>query len=394
MKNVIKLLQFGSCISLIMLFMSVISLQSAYAQTNDLPDSSELYEVFGFETGKYTLTDDMKESLRKLTEGPSGFKAQCKAGNSIEVFGYSDYQRYKNVSKEVSDRLNDILALQRVQVAIRYEVDELGMGEHCFNNNDAVFADSKVRGVSFAINERSGQSLLYKRLAEQVDSTEGILSQIQQEIADLHEKNAEQDERLDDHDERITENADQNQHQYELLDDMNNRVSALEKRNWNVSTYFGVGLNRFVNQYSYSGMAAIQVQSIELSAWYSYNPDTGTETIGEDMEGFVPETIDLRRETYGAGLTWFGIQKNRYALGLMVKFEHGEDIERGVESNIRKWDMVSAGLQAELKIYKSLRLRANVSHSIGDRLSTFDNPEYRKDTSPISGMVTIGLGFN
>lgn len=381
-------------LSLIMLLMSAVALQSAYAQTSKLPDSSELYEVFGFETGKYTLTDDMKESLRKLTEGPSGFIAQCKAGNSIESFGYSDQQRYKNVSKEVSDRLNDILALERVQVANRYLIDELDMNEHCFNNNDAVFADSKVRGVSFAINERSGHSLLYKRLAEQVDSTKGILSQIQQEISDLHKKNAEQDERLDDHDERITENADQNQHQYELLDDMNNRVSALEKRSWNVSQYLGVGLNRFTDQNSFSGMAALQVGSIELSAWYSHSPDIGTETIGEDMDEFVPETIDLRRETYGAGLTWFGIQKNRYALGLMVKYEHGEDIEQDAESNVRKWDMVSAGLQAELKIYKSLRLRANVSHSVWDRLSTFDNPEYRKDTSPISGMVTIGLGFN
>lgn len=390
MKNVIKLLQYGSSISLIiMLIMSAVALQSAYAQDTQIeihPDGTEEIKLSGFVTDRYVLTDSMKESIRLLVEGPAGFRAQCENGKVISLLGYSDPQKVKNVPEAVSDRYNDWLAQKRIQSGARYMTDELGMSQYCFKYHNPMYADSDIRGIGFVLLERNGGSHLWRKLAERVNSTAGILKEIDEEIADLQEKIAEHDSTLADHKERITENTDINSHQDSLLYDMNNRVSALESRNMNVSGHIGINGEFFADQIAPTISAGVSVGQVEFAGWFGYMPNIDTADLDIGVK-------DLNRLTYGGMATWYAINAGSLSLGPSIGWEHGEDLIKGRNSYVKLYDSVLAGASIDVKIAGPLHFRANVSWAPVIKSNTNKNQVFVDAGHPIRAAAGISINF-
>lgn len=368
-------------IGIICLFM--LTPQGSFAQQGDEMELG----VYGYPLNVSTPTPEVKERLDALA---SGFKKICKKGRSIEAFGYSDYHKFKGVSKRVSDRKNDILAWDRLRQAIRYLVDQKSVPEYCFDENDPVYADSDVRGVKFRILSKPN----LQETSVMIQESNTAINKINQKLSELKAKNDEQDKKIEENRKLSNKAIETANKAADLAIASSQQTSENEadikdlEKNLNVSAYLGVGMNVFAGEAGVSGTAGIRLGQIDFSGWYSYAPDVGVFR----LEPGVTQTV--RRESYGGSVTWYGFSLNdnpHIEFGPMIKFEHGENIIKDREAYVAAYESISGGMSMEFSGYRSLYLRANIAYAPIMKTFTNVNQIYTGDGKRFSGGITLGV---
>lgn len=360
MKDLIKYPIIGLTLALFVITLPF----SAVVQGQD----NSTFVVQGFALGESEITDKIRTQLDAIVAGPQGLKAVCESGKKVKVNGYSDYHPFRGVSKEKSDRLNDILAWDRLRTIVRYLTDQVDLAESCFRHTDPVYADGDIRGVMFEVtNDRNIAALA------RISTAESMIDNIESKIAALKEKNEEQDERLDDHEQLINENKDKNTVQDGLiatngqqLDDHEQRLRDLEKQSWNVSPHLGFNVESFAGQLAPTISVGLQVNRFDLTGWYGFMPNAGT----ADLDIGI---VDTRRETYGGLLTWYLYEGDKLSVGPSIGWEHGEDAIEGRGSYVKVYESALFGVSADLKLIGPLHLKANFAYAPVMKSYSYDN---------------------
>lgn len=344
--------------------------------------------VQGFALNESNITDEIRTQLDAIVSGQNGLKAVCESGRKVKVNGYSDHHPYRGVSQEKSDRLNDILAWERLRKVVRFLSDEVGITESCFRHTDPVYADGDIRGVMFEVTDDRNMAVLAR-----LNTAESLIDDINQKISALEEKNKEQDERLDKNEQQIENNKEKNVAQDGLIgtnsqqiDDHERRLNNLEKQSWNVSGHLGLNAEYFADQLTPTISAGIQIGSLELLGWYGYMPDIGTTDL--DIG-----TVNLRRESYGGLATWYLYDTERLSIGPSIGWEHGEDAIDGRGSYVKVYESALLGASANIKLIGPLHLKASINYAPVIKSYTYDNQVFADESSPIRLSAGISVTF-
>lgn len=343
------------------------------------------YGVGEFKEGKHILTKEMETQLNGLV---SMFAQECARGKVIDAISHSDSLRYKNVSEHMSNLLNAKLAWRRADEPIRYLVDK-GVEQECFDDIQWKPADSKDRVVSFMVR------LSRDKQADLILENEARIDSVEAEIADLIEKNKEQDERLDDHRTWIDENTVWNQNQDTTLNNHEQRLRYLEKQKWDeqrdttsidVSGHLGLNVEHFASQLAPTISAGVQIGRLDLTGWYGFMPNTGT--VDLDIG-----TVNTRRETYGGMATLYVLDNSRISVGPSIGWEHGEDAIEGRGSYVKVYESALVGASADIKLIGPLHLKVSAAYTPVIKSYSYDNQVLQDESSNLRLSAGISVTF-
>ncbi|MEX2514933.1 MAG: hypothetical protein WD335_02265 [Candidatus Paceibacterota bacterium] len=288
----------------------------------------------------------------------------------------------------MSNLLNAKLAWRRADEPIRYLVDK-GVEQECFDDIQWKPADSKDRVVSFMVR------LSRDKQADLILENEARIDSVEAEIADLIEKNKEQDERLDDHRTWIDENTVWNQNQDTTLNNHEQRLRYLEKQKWDeqrdttsidVSGHLGLNVEHFASQLAPTISAGVQIGRLDLTGWYGFMPNTGT--VDLDIG-----TVNTRRETYGGMATLYVLDNSRISVGPSIGWEHGEDAIEGRGSYVKVYESALVGASADIKLIGPLHLKVSAAYTPVIKSYSYDNQVLQDESSNLRLSAGISVTF-
>jgi uncharacterized coiled-coil protein SlyX len=346
---------------------------SATVQAQGVDYSHGPYEVGEFKINKNSLTRAMEDQLRSLVPM---FKNECRMGKSIHTKSHSDSLRFKGVSLEESNLRNAQLAWERADEPIRF-LNEYGVPQECFTDIQWIAGDSKDRVVTFSVvSSRDSRLASIIQNEEDIGSIRNEIKSINDRLADIEEKNANQDERLD-------SIKSTNDRQDMAIGNHEDRLRHLENKSWDVSGHIGLNAEHFADQLAPTISAGVTIGRLDLTGWYGFMPNTGT--VDLDIG-----TVNTRRETYGGMATWYVLDTDRLSVGPSIGWEHGEDAIEGRGSYVKVYESALLGASANIKLIGPLHLKASFAYAPVIKSYSYDNQVLQD----VNGNLRLNAGIS
>jgi len=203
-------------------------------------------------------------------------------------------------------------------------------------------------------------------LNEKFEQLKSRVAQNEAAIADLKDKDAEQDQRIE-----------------SLQTAANNTDSGTK-----VGAIVGAGVQHFANQPTVFGEVGLRIGNVELAGTYSVNPNISSVELPDIG------MAEVGRSGYRAAIAWYPglLSTNRFEVGPEAAFQHGEDYIVDREEFLTVFESTQLGLAANAQLWKGLHGHVSAGYAVTNSAQASDL-QFNRTNSRVRGGISLRLQF-